>query len=87
MKRDPVSFFPCDEMKCDYRKEYHMKHDQRGQPYGIELAGPAEALHLCSRCTRAKKRDFFYNHAEATKKKQEAEEKAQSDEEKKGRAA
>lgn len=65
--RDPITFYPCDDTKCHYRKQYRMKFDQKGQPYGVGMDGPADALTLCTLCTRRTMRDFFFDPAEEGK--------------------
>ena len=56
---DPIVFEPCEDKTCRFFKQYTLKRDGQGRPYGIDHDGSAEALHLCVRCSRANKRDFF----------------------------
>jgi hypothetical protein len=70
-QRDPIVFVPCEDKGCHYFREYRMRFDQKGQPYGIGMDGPADALHLCHFCKRSTKKDFYYNSAEEAKKEAE----------------
>jgi len=78
-QRDPIVFIPCDEKKCHYFREYRMRFDQKGQPYGIGMDGPADAIALCNFCTRRVRKDFYWDQAAEAKKREEEIAKAEAE--------
>jgi hypothetical protein len=82
--REPIKFKPCKDTGCHYFKEYTMKFDQKGQPYGLGMDGPFDALFLCNLCSRRVQQDFYFNlkdwqeEQNAVKKGAEEKERAQN---------
>lgn len=62
-QRDPIVFTPCTDKNCHYYREYRMRFDQKGMPYGIGMDGPADPIQLCNLCKRHVKTDFYFNQA------------------------